>query len=409
MKRIIILFLSVFLLITCGPAELSPEKTTKIPVTGIILNPCNIKLSEGETKTIVPTIIPTDATNKTIKWRSTNESVVTVSADGTVKALLAGRGALIVAESEDSGKKAYCSVNSDPVFTVKTGSADARYTSAIITGELSVSSHYDEGWIKEGYFLYSRTASTANDLVASGTKSSASFKGKTFSVNLIGLRDGESYYYVACTKLLDKISYGDVKHFTTKILPEVGAVDMGLSVLWRQYNVGAAKPEEYGDYYAWGETAPKSTYTGSNYKFRYDNNFNLTKYVTNGRYGTVDNKTVLDLEDDVAHVKLGGRWRMPTDQECFELISGPNTVVQAKVLNGVAGYLVTSKITSNSIFFPRAGFSHERTSMQPISCMLWSSSLDGESDLRARTLHILYYLSYPTRDIGCPVRAVCEY
>ena len=98
-------------------------------------------------------------------------------------------------------------------------------------------------------------------------------------------------------------------------------VDLGLpsGTLCADRNVGADSPEVYGDYFAWGETTTKSIYDWSTYKwFRGDDN-TMTKYCTNSNYGTVDNKTVLDLEDDAAYVNMGKDWRMPTYDELKEL------------------------------------------------------------------------------------------
>ena len=142
-------------------------------------------------------------------------------------------------------------------------------------------------------------------------------------------------------------------------------VDLGLSVKWATFNVGATKPEEYGDYYAWGETEPKTDYSYSTYKWCNGSYNTQTKYNTESRYGTVDNKTTLDPEDDVAHVKWGGSWRMPTEAEQNELCNnctwtwykGGNTE-----FNGVAGYKVISNIegyTDRSIFLPAAGYLYE--------------------------------------------------
>ena len=87
------------------------------------------------------------------------------------------------------------------------------------------------------------------------------------------------------------------------------AVDLGLSVKWATCNVGADTPEGYGDYFAWGETSPKSTYNASTYLWCNGSITALTKY------NTVDNKIVLDLADDAAHVIWGDSWRMPTNAE----------------------------------------------------------------------------------------------
>ena len=96
------------------------------------------------------------------------------------------------------------------------------------------------------------------------------------------------------------------------------AVDLGLSVKWSSLNLGAVSPEDYGAYFAWGETETKSDYSWLTYKWG-TSPTTLKKYNTKRSKGTVDNKTVLDPEDDVVHVKLGGKWRMPTDAEWKEL------------------------------------------------------------------------------------------
>ena len=123
-------------------------------------------------------------------------------------------------------------------------------------------------------------------------------------------------------------------------------VDLGLSVKWATCNVGATKPEEYGDYYAWGETEPKTTYSWSTYFDTTDGGSTFTKYTTDG-------KTVLDLEDDAARANWGGAWRMPTDEEWKELRN--NCAWTWTTLHGINCYKVTGT-NGNSIFLPAAGF-----------------------------------------------------
>lgn len=135
-------------------------------------------------------------------------------------------------------------------------------------------------------------------------------------------------------------------------------VDLGLpsGLLWATCNVGATNPEDYGDYFAWGETETKITYDWSTYKYGNGSSDILTKYNHNSSYGIVDNKTVLDLEDDVAHVKWGGSWRMPTKTEQDEIRDENNCTWTWTTQNGVKGYQVMSKKNSNSIFLPAAGY-----------------------------------------------------
>ena len=138
-------------------------------------------------------------------------------------------------------------------------------------------------------------------------------------------------------------------------IPVGEAIDLGLpsGTKWANMNVGASSPEEYGGYYAWGETEEKSNYSWSTYKWCNGSYDSLTKYCTSSSYGTVDNKTVLDPQDDVAHVKWGGTWRMPTLDEQKELLN--KCTWTWTTLNGVNGYKVTGP-NGNSIFLPAAGF-----------------------------------------------------
>ena len=140
--------------------------------------------------------------------------------------------------------------------------------------------------------------------------------------------------------------------FSKRPLPVGEAVDLGLSVKWATMNVGATSPEDYGGYYAWGETEEKEYYEWSTYKWCNGSSDTMTKYCTDSGYGIVDNKIVLDPEDDVAHVKWGGSWRMPTKEEQDELLN--NCTWEWTTQNGVNGYKVTAP-NGNSIFLPAAG------------------------------------------------------
>ncbi|MBQ9077531.1 MAG: DUF4595 domain-containing protein [Muribaculaceae bacterium] len=134
-------------------------------------------------------------------------------------------------------------------------------------------------------------------------------------------------------------------------------VDLGLSVNWAGWNVGATRPEEYGGYYAWGETEEKSNYEWFTYKwYNGEEAYNaiVSKYCVDSTFGVIDNRTVLEPEDDVAHVKWGEGWRMPTSIEQEELMN--NCTWAWITVNGVDGYKVTSKSNGNSIFLPAAGY-----------------------------------------------------
>ena len=158
----------------------------------------------------------------------------------------------------------------------------------------------------------------------------------------------------------------------------IEAIDLGLSVKWATCNVGANIPWEYGVYYAWGEREEKSYYYWSTYKWCNGSYDSLTKYCINSMNcanGKWDSKTVLDPEDDVAHVKWGGNWRMPTEAEQVELRN--NCTWTWTTQNGVEGYKVTSTKNGNSIFLPAAGYRNGPEAYdRGVYGHYWSSSLN---------------------------------
>ena len=127
------------------------------------------------------------------------------------------------------------------------------------------------------------------------------------------------------------------------------AVDLGLSVKWASCNVGATSPEDYGGYYAWGETEEKSSYTWSNYK--YWSNDNGDDFVDDSEITDIG-FNISGTSYDVAHVKWGGNWRMPTWDEIKELCVKCSW--EWISVNGVSGQKVTGP-NGNSIFFPATG------------------------------------------------------
>ena len=177
-------------------------------------------------------------------------------------------------------------------------------------------------------------------------------------------------------------------------------VDMGLpsGLLWATYNVGASKPADYGDYYAWGETTTKSDYIGSTYKWYNVSSITLLiKYNNSSSYGTIDNKTVLDLEDDAARANWGGAWRMPTSVEWQELYDNTTSAWTDNYDNtGVAGRVFTSKKdTSKTLFFPAAGY-RKSTDVHIAGSYgyYWSSSLYSEYPFYA------YHMLFDSDDVN---------
>ena len=165
-------------------------------------------------------------------------------------------------------------------------------------------------------------------------------------------------------------------------------VDLGLSVKWATCNVGASTPVGYGGNYAWGETKEKDDYYWSNYKWYNCSDGTMTKYCR------VDYKTVLDPNDDVAHVKWGGSWRMPTKAEQDELRAKCTWTETTQ--NGVKGCKVTGP-NGNSIFLPAVPSGH-----------YWSISLYDDDTEQAYFLSCNGCNGWGSRCIGSAVRPVSE-
>ena len=267
----------------------------------------------GNTLTLKATVLPADATDKSLEWTSSNEEVATVDADGKVTAKGYG-AATITVTTKDQGKTATCAM----------------------------------------------TVAVKNPCPA-------------------------------------------------------GAIDLGLSVYWATCNLGESGfvsfPEASYDYYAWGETETKSDYFWSTYKFGTNSSGPFSKYNTISSYGPVDNKTVLDAEDDVAHVKLGGNWRIPTHAEWTELRN--NCTWTWTSLHAVYGVLVTSNTNGNSIFLPAAGYrSSTYLTYEGSHGYYWSSSLDTDYPIQAWSVHLyssgVAQIIYERRFFGLSVRPVSE-
>ena len=189
-------------------------------------------------------------------------------------------------------------------------------------------------------------------------------------------------------------------------------VDLGLpsGTKWATCNVGATKPEEYGNYYAWGETEPKTTYSWATYKWCNGSYDTQTKYCTSSSYGTVDNKTQLELADDAARANWGGAWRMPTDAEWTELRDNCTwTWISDYQGTGIAGRIVTG-LNGNSIFLPAAGYRGDDDLYGAgYYGYYWSSSLSAGSPSNAwsvyfRSGNVVRY--YSNRCCGLSVRPV---
>lgn len=292
--------------------------------------------------------------------------------------------------------------------------------SAVLNAKLALS---DVKYSSISYGFYLGTSETAQNTHLSGGEIS----GNAFSASTTGLTPEKQYWYKAYVTLDGQTLYGTVKSFTTEKVPVVtpDAIDLGIvvngkKIKWGSFNLGATKPEEYGDYYAWGETETKDNYSWSTYKLCNGSYSSLTKYNTSSSYGPVDNKTVLETGpdgDDVASKKLGGKWRMPTDAEWTALQDNCTWTWTSDYNNtGIAGRIVKSNVsgyTDKSIFLPAAGYRSDTDLLNAGSYgYYWSSSLYTDYPYYARIVYFysdyVYRYGYGYRCYGLSVRPVSE-
>ena len=331
-----------------------------VPVGEITLSSTSMELLIGQTGQLTATILPDNATYKGLVWTSSDESVATVDVTGKVTAVSIGTVS-IAAHSADGKKSASCEVTvlqKAESITLDQTSLEMYVGDEPIT---LVATIFPQNTSDKSVTWTSSNSSVAT--VDSDGKVTAVSKGTT--TISVKATDG-SNVSAACM-----VTVRTIRTDTNGR----NYVDLGLpsGLKWASMNVGATKPEEYGEYFAWGETQPKSNYAWSTYMWCNGSFNTLTKYNTDSSYGTVDNKTVLDPEDDAAHVNWGGSWRMPTDDEWTELRTKCTWTWTTQ--NGVNGRLVTGP-NGKRIFLPAAGYRCDTRFIDAGSNgRYWSSSL----------------------------------
>jgi len=215
--------------------------------------------------------------------------------------------------------------------------------------------------------------------------------------------------------------------------PNQEYVDLGLpsGTMWATCNVGAKNPEDYGDYFAWGETTPKDEYVWQNYKWahwEYDTiseyYYNLVdqtwykyydRYWSKNGYVEGDGKMELDPEDDAAYVNMGSNWRMPTLEQLQELRAKCNWLWTQR--SGVKGYQVTGP-NGKSIFLPASGGYSSNHYNDGECAYYWSRTRSSSDKLNLEAAdhgeaYILFFNSwgkqqvwYDSRYVGITVRPV---
>ena len=373
------------------------KKGKYVAVESVSISPTELTLTEGESSTLVYTISPSYASVKDVIWKSSSPSVVTVSGNGKVEAIAVGT-TMVTVTTEDGENTASCFV------TVKARLIPVESVSLDKTSLLMA--------VGDTQTLTATvTPLNATDKSVSWSSSNSSVA----TVSSLGIVTAKT----AGTATIRVTTNDGLK--TTSCLVEVKQalfVDLGLSVKWATCNLGASSPEEYGDYYAWGEINPKVTgFTPLNYKWfqllsranngdEYDSLIlKVLKYSCGPRqksyaeddllmvrlYETeldelgFDNTLCLQQEDDAARLRLGLGWRIPTDEEWNELIEECDWSFE--IINGVHGCKVLSKTTHQSIFLPFAGFgSGDGIVGLGVYGDFWASTCDSNRPFSAKSI-----------------------
>lgn len=224
---------------------------------------------------------------------------------------------------------------------------EIEYRSAVIYGKLALEHMEEYSLSVKLYYSYKEDVNTIDELKSMGKEIVLTLdEDGNYMYKLSGLKHNTQYKYVVVAEVIHgETEFTACGVFLTKE-KVVEAVDLGLSVKWADCYVGALFSDEEAPKYAWGEIESNTlNEKWSNYKWCAGSYRTLTKYCTSSKYGVVDNKTRLEPEDDVAHVELGGTWRMPTAHEINELIYECSWYWMGN------GYLVKSDRTGNHIFF----------------------------------------------------------
>ena len=369
----------------------------------LAINQDSVNMKIGTEYQLIATITPSNAAPNYVNWRSSNPNIVSVSSNGMITALSTGVCDII---ATCGYKKAFCHVvvrdtTSSIILDVQEAMLLPNHMLTITPSAAPV--------MPEGFTVSSSNPGIAAARLVNGVVQIVGIKEGTTIITVGSVDDSaipatcvvtvytepgdvncDGFINISdVTKLIDyllsgnpeglkvdnadtnrdgKVNISDVTTLIDYLLsgrwPEVippdnhEYVDLGLpsGTLWATMNIGANSPEDFGDYFAWGETAPKESFDMSSYKWCNGTWNTMTKYCTDtntGYNGFTDGKTELDPEDDAVYVNWGPSWRMPTWEQQEELMY--NCTWEWAQVNGVNGQLVTGS-NGNSIFLPAAGF-----------------------------------------------------
>ena len=369
-----------------------PEGNGKVKVTGVDISPSTLTLTPGTGSSVTVSLTPENAAEQRVRMVSSNSEVlllgeekartVTLNAGEIPVLAMAPGNATISVETLDGNFKASCTV------TVKDGTVFVKGI-ALSPDELILQ-------MSGSPVRLTATVTPLDATEKSVSWMSSNEKVATVKDGLVtAVDEGEAVVWAIARD-------GSGVRGSCRVIVEADlmAVDLGLKVYWANVNVGADASSGCGDYFAWGETAPKTQYAWDTYAFGIESA--LTKYT-----GTAT--PVLAQDDDAARKILGGRWRMPTVEEMNDLRNQCSWSWSSR--NGQAGFLVTGK-SGRSIFLPAADSYLSSYNPKPgKEGVYWTSSLYGSLPSRAWMLKFTASeakTSYSDRCYGHSIRPVLD-
>ena len=376
------------------------DKPTTVELKGISFTEESVSLEKGGQKALSLVFTPADATDKSVTWLTSNPAVATVS-DGVVTGVGAG-------QAEISAKAGVYTSTCKVTVTVTLKGIQLQKEISVNRGE---------------------TATLTATLEPSDATADITWESSDESV--VTVSEGELTGVGVGTATVTAKAGSIKAECAVTILPPKGAVDLGIEITradgtkytlyWAECNLGAEKPEDYGDYYAWGDVEPnyriqdpltwkegKTGYDWASYKWCNGAANKLTKYCPADKAdywdgeGSPDGKIVLEPEDDAAHVIFGGKWRMPTDEEWTELRTKCEwTWTSDYNGTGVSGRIITAP-NGNSIFLPAAGYRYDFILGNAGSFGgLWSSSLNTDYP------YLAFYVTFKSGGVERSYNSLC--
>ena len=381
-------------------------------VTGLTLSDTELSLAEGKEARLSATTTPSTATYGDVTWSSSNPLVAQVSSEGLVTALSVGTSIISCAAADGKGAEAICVVEVTEAVDPTIGDAnedgnvsvaDLAYVVSVILDRIEQGediSLYDVDG--DGIITSDDVIAIADIILGNNHESAVRFLELSAKQLTIGISETTHLNYrVIPYKMDDNLTWSssdedvvtvtddgtitalnagtaivtvaDVGGLTSECVVTVDGsygstdghawVNLGLpsGTRWATVNLGALSQQEYGNYYAWGETQPKDNYNWNTYQHCDGSATTLTKYCTSPNKGTRDDKTVLELADDAATAAWGSNWCMPTEEQFAELFDSQYTSTLWTEQNGLYGCLVTSRMNGNTLFLPAAGYMNGST------------------------------------------------